>query len=355
MWRFNLHASVSALAISPILFGWAWGIPLFAPTETSAGVGATRTANSATPVEETAAPAPAVENAGLMLKLLDSDVEARPLVEQIARYPVQRGDTLNELAKRFGISVDTLVWANTMLDSNRLLVGRQLTVLPVSGVLHTVRAGDTLANLAERYGTAADRLAEANGLTEPFALQPGSRFLVPDGRPLPTLAGWTVAWPAPGTGDRAKRQFIEAAAVAGKESYRRTRVPVSVITAQAIHESYWGTSKLAREANNYFGIKARNGQGSAGVYMMDAWEVIGGENVVVPESFRAYNNPAESFVDHGLFFIQNSRYHGAFRYSNDPRAFAQAIADAGYATDPAYAPKLIGIMDQYNLYQYDEQ
>jgi flagellum-specific peptidoglycan hydrolase FlgJ len=126
-----------------------------------------------------------------------------------------------------------------------------------------------------------------------------------------------------------------------------------VTIAQAIHESYWGSSNLAKNANNFFGIKARNGEGSAGVYMMDAWEVINGQDVVIPEPFRKYNSPDESFLDHGQFFLRNSRYHGAFKYSDDPRAFAQAIADAGYATDPAYAPKLIRIMDQYDLYQYD--
>ena len=82
-------------------------------------------------------------------------------------------------------------------------------------------------------------------------------------------------------------------------------------------------------------------------------QVVGGQDVVVPEPFRAYNNPGESFIDHGQFFLRNSRYHGAFKFGDDPRRFAWAIADAGYATDPDYAPKLIRIMEQYDLYQYD--
>src|SRR5712692_3690516 len=69
MWRFNLHATVSALAISPIFLGWAWGIPLLAPTEMSAGTGATRTAASTAQVQETAAPQSALEDAGVMLKV----------------------------------------------------------------------------------------------------------------------------------------------------------------------------------------------------------------------------------------------------------------------------------------------
>jgi flagellum-specific peptidoglycan hydrolase FlgJ len=222
-------------------------------------------------------------------------------------------------------------------------------------VLHTAAAGETIVDLAARYGATAARLIEANRLEEPYALDAGQRLLVPDGRPLPAAAAASGgAWPAPGTGNRFKQQFIEASAAAAQESQRRTRVPVSVAIAQAIHESDWGTSGLARNANNFFGIKARNGEGSAGVYWMDAWEVFNGQDVIVPEPFRAYNNPGESFVDHGLFFIRNSRYHSAFAYADEPREFARAIAAAGYATDPGYAPKLIRFMDLYNLYQYDK-
>ena len=280
---------------------------------------------------------------------------APSLRQQIRTYRVRPGDTLQGIADRAGISLETLIWANALRDPNHLLVGQPLTVLPVTGVLYTLGVDETIQDVADRFAVAAARLIEANALEEPYVARAGDRLIVPDGRPQPkpAAAAGPSAWPAPGTGDRNREQFIAAAVSAAQASQRRTQVPASVVLAQAIHESYWGTSKLAREANNLFGIKARNGAGTAGTYWMDAWEVINGQNVVVPEPFRAYASPADSFVDHGLFFHQNSRYHGAFAHTADPRAFARAIAAAGYATDPDYAPKLIRIMDQWNLYQYD--
>lgn len=369
IWRWNLHAAVTALAISPVALGWTWGFPLPFVNHEARPVTVEVTEQTVLPpglVEDlrAAVSAPAPEDAADVVAADD-----RPLIAQVVTYRVRRGDTLNEIAKQSGISTDTVLWANTLWNPNRILPGQELTLLPVDGVLAVARDGDTVEAIADRYATSASRLIRANGLAEPYALRTGDRLLVPGGRPVaaatisftttePTAtlgaAGQrSIAWPVPGTGDRNKRQFIEAAAAAARESQRRTRVPVSVIIAQAIHESYWGTSKLAREANNYFGIKARNGAGSAGVYWMDAWEVENGVDVVVPEPFRAYQSPDDSLLDHGKFFIENRRYHSAFAVADDPRAFARAIAVAGYATDPDYAPKLIGIMEQYNLFQYD--
>ncbi|MCA1648519.1 MAG: glucosaminidase domain-containing protein, partial [Chloroflexi bacterium] len=72
------------------------------------------------------------------------------------------------------------------------------------------------------------------------------------------------------------------------------------------------------------------------------------------QAFRAYKTIAESFVDHGLFFVQNARYNAAMAAKSDPRQFAREVNRAGYATDPAYASKLIGLMDRYDLYRYDD-
>jgi LysM repeat protein len=340
IWRWNLHAAVATLAVSPLMLGWAWGLPLLNQADGLFRVG---TGNDQTAYA-----------AAVTVPALEPLVDTRPLAARVTTYRTESGDTVAALARRFGISADTLRWANSLPEGDDVVADKDLTVLPVSGVLHSVLNGDTVANLAERYGVTAARIVEVNGLEEPFALKVDQLLLVPGAQPLPPTPATRVAeWPAPGTGDRNKRQFIEASAAAAQDSQRRLGIPASVIIAQAIHESYWGTSKLARNANNFFGIKARNGEGSAGTYWMDAWEVINGEDVIVPEPFRAYNNPGESFIDHGLFFLRNSRYHGAFRFGNDPRRFAQAIADAGYATDPDYAPKLIRIMEQFDLYQYD--
>ncbi|MCL5958157.1 MAG: glucosaminidase domain-containing protein [Chloroflexi bacterium] len=150
-----------------------------------------------------------------------------------------------------------------------------------------------------------------------------------------------------------EEQFIAAAAPAAQASERETGVPASVTIAQAMLESDWGKSGLSKTANNYFGIKATGKGGTAGVVWMNTWEVINGQNVTVNAPFRAYKSMADSFVDHGKFFVENARYALALKSAGDSIAFAREIHRAGYATDPAYSDKLIGLMKKFNLLQFD--
>ncbi len=343
--RWAQHAAVAALSLSPLLVARVWDLPLTAPL---AGIELRMLPSGPaadTPIQYARASLPAL---GPLAE------DERPLVARIAQYRVAPGDTLGAIAERFGVSTDTLLWANPLPDPDHLPAGRELMVPPVSGVLHAVSHGDSVALLAERYGAQVQAIIQANALEEPYALEVGARVLVPDGHPPPgsTLAR-AVPWPVPGTGPQHRQQFIEAAAAAAQETQRRYGVPASVAIAQAIHETGWGTSRLAREGNNFFGIKGRNSEGTAGVVWMSTWEVINGVNLFPREPFRAYNTPEESFLDYGLFFLANRRYHPALAVANDPRAFIRAIAAAGFATDPVYAAKIIRVMDTYDLYQYD--
>lgn len=142
-------------------------------------------------------------------------------------------------------------------------------------------------------------------------------------------------------------------AEAAQESQLDSKVPASVTIAQAILESDWGKSQLAKKAQNYFGIKSSSGPGPAGVISMNTWEVIGGANVTVNDGFKAYHNLWESVLEHGHFLADNRRYAPAFKFPNDPKEFARQIHLAGYATDPAYTSKLVNLMNKFNLYQYD--
>lgn len=159
--------------------------------------------------------------------------------------------------------------------------------------------------------------------------------------------------PAVAIGSAIERRFIEAAVGPAQESQRATGVPASVTIAQAILESDWGMSQLARQERNYFGIKAHGQEGTAGTITFPTWEVIGGQNVTVQAAFRAYHTMVDSFVDHGRFFIENRRYGKALQHKHDAREFARQIALAGYATDSAYADKLIRLMEKFGLFAFD--
>jgi len=177
--------------------------------------------------------------------------------------------------------------------------------------------------------------------------------------PLPAPA---VETSATSTGARQVEQhtfsstsgFIDAVGAAAKRSQKTTGVPASVTVAQAILESDWGRSRLTRQGNNLFGIKALGGAvGPAGVVSLATWEHTDSGDVVVQAPFRAYYTLEQSIDDHGKFFTSNKRYVAALSVASDARAFARGIQDAGYATDPSYASKLIGLMDRYDLYRFD--
>jgi flagellum-specific peptidoglycan hydrolase FlgJ len=299
-----------------------------------------------------------------------------PLIE-MRSYVVEAGDSVRTIAQQFGVTNETIIWQNDLTDPDLVAVGQKLEILPFSGLIHEVRPGDTVASVANSYDALIADVVKVNRLADPFIIVVGQKLAIPGGyRPLPgTVAPLsdgsdTVRAPAdddsqvaasirvprrslPTLGNTPQERFIASIGEAAVESHERTGIPASVTIAQAILETYWGSSRLAREANNYFSIKAHTRTGPAGAVWFNVWEVIGGRNVMQNQPFRAYNSIAESFVDFGRFFVENGRYAAALAARSDPKQFAREINRAGYATDPAYASKLIALMDRYNLYRYD--
>ena len=80
----------------------------------------------------------------------DADSEENPTSSQISVYIVRTGDTLSEIAHMFGVTTNTIVWAND-LSGKVIQPGQQLIILPITGLRHTVVAGETLASLAKKY------------------------------------------------------------------------------------------------------------------------------------------------------------------------------------------------------------
>ncbi len=80
-----------------------------------------------------------------------ADIE-KPKNGTISTYVVREGDTLSGIGKLFEVPVSTILWANDLTKNSKLQVGQKLTVLPIPGVIYTVKKGDTLASIAKRYG-----------------------------------------------------------------------------------------------------------------------------------------------------------------------------------------------------------
>ena len=132
-----------------------------------------------------------------------------------------------------------------------------------------------------------------------------------------------------------------------------TKILPSVIVAQAILESARGTSELARKANNLFGIKGNyNGQS----YTVKTKEYLNGKWTTVNAAFKKYPSYRESIIDHGNFFTSTpwrTQNYKRVLNAKDYKTQAKALQACGYATDPAYASKLINLIETNNLSSLD--
>ncbi len=123
-------------------------------------------------------------------------------------------------------------------------------------------------------------------------------------------------------------------------------IPASIILAQGILESGFGNSDLARKANNHFGIKCHTSWTGAKFYKDDDAK---------DECFRSYNHAMDSYRDHALFLTSGKRYEALFSIDvTDYKSWAHGLKKAGYATHPEYANKLIRVIEENELYQYDK-
>lgn len=149
-----------------------------------------------------------------------------------------------------------------------------------------------------------------------------------------------------GQGDKDIRwRYVENYKDMAVEQMRRYHIPASITLAQGICESGAGQSRLAREGHNHFGIKV--GMNWTGPYMIVADDR-------PDDRFRVYRTDDESFEDHSKFLRNNQRYRSLFDLKEtDYKGWAYGLKRCGYATNPNYAPMLIGIIERYNLSQFD--
>jgi len=123
------------------------------------------------------------------------------------------------------------------------------------------------------------------------------------------------------------------------------KIPASITLGQGIYESAAGTSRLAREANNHFGIKCHK-----------EWtgDTIKHDDDALQECFRKYKATEESYNDHSLFLTTRQRYANLFKLDiMDYKAWSHELKAAGYATNPQYAERLISLIERFDLARQD--
>lgn len=152
------------------------------------------------------------------------------------------------------------------------------------------------------------------------------------------------------------QQFIERLVPHAQELQDGYGVLPSIILGQAILESNWGKSTLASKYNNLFGIKAYGDQKKVS---LETKEFVNEEWITIQGDFKVYDSWEQSMDDHTQLFVQGvdwnpALYEKVITVTNYQEA-AQALQDAGYATDPGYAQKIIQVIETYQLNQYDRR
>lgn len=130
--------------------------------------------------------------------------------DTIVVYLVQKGDVPSVIATKFGISLNTLLWANNIKNPNLIKEGDELIILPVSGVHYEVKKGDTLEAIAKKFKGDSAEIASFNGLAIDEMLEPGSAIIIPDGE----------LTPAPSSPGTVPSSTVKSSRLAGLPDYR---------------------------------------------------------------------------------------------------------------------------------------
>ena len=141
-------------------------------------------------------------------------------------YTVQPGDSLADIAARFGVDVPTLIASNDLDDPDLLPMGWQLKVLPVPGVLYRVAEGDTLNRIAARYDVAVRDILRANDLESSELIAAGQELVLPGARPVVAHTGASETGSA--SADAAAVANAAPAASTGRPTQQLASLPVPV-------------------------------------------------------------------------------------------------------------------------------
>lgn len=237
--------------------------------------------------------------------------------ETIAVYTVQSGDTILGIAAKYGLEPETILWSNPKIEENpdRISIGDQVKVLPVNGVLHTVRQGDTLSSIATKYkvGVADITGYAGNALHDEAAdLAVGSELVVPGGE-KPVIAQQVVTYsssaPAPASAIKGSGAFAWPTSGNVSQGYwgGHAAIDISSWTGAPVTAADGGyVSFVGRGWNSGYGnhIIVDHGNGYSTLYAhLNSIYVSPGENIARGQQIGAVGNTGNSTGPHLHFEI----------------------------------------------------
>ncbi len=247
-----------------------------------------------------------------------------PKNDEISVYTVKEGDTLSEIADMFGVSVNTIMWANNIKKSIAISEGDVLVILPVSGVRHTVKSGDTVAKIAKLYGADAEEIANYNGFDTDEGLKIGTEVIVPHGEILAPKTPVTPGKKQPGVSPSTAGKYAGLPAYSGyyirpmaggsktQGIHGNNGVDLANRSGAELYAAAAGTVIVARTGGwnggygNYVVISHSNGTQTLYGHMLDV-TVVPGQAVAQGQVIGHLGSSGNSTGPHVHFEIRGAR------------------------------------------------
>lgn len=217
---------------------------------------------------------------------------------EIINYSVQPGDTVSTIAEKFGISTDTIRWANNLKNDKSIKAGQEIKILPVTGIAHKVQRGETVWSIAKKYSVNPQGIVDFPFNTfvndEKFTLAVGQILIVPDGV-MPKVKPWqprvyiaqktpdagTVTatgifvWPTSGRITQGYRWYHKGVDIANKAAPNILAADAGVITAAGWPRGGYGKRVIIDHGNGYQTLYAHMSQ----IYVQTGQSINRGDSI----------------------------------------------------------------------------
>jgi LysM repeat protein len=247
-----------------------------------------------------------------------ADVEEARDAGEISIYVVRDGDSVGKIAQLFGVSSNTIIWANNLTSKAIVNPGDTLVILPMTGVRHTVKSGDTIKTIAAKYKGDADEILKFNDLSINAKLAVGDIILIPDGEIAPSVTSkasktvntWKSEYSGPSYEGYYMRPITGGVRTQGLHGYNGVDLAAPVGTP--IYASAAGTVIVAKMGgwNGGYGnyVVIRHGNGTQTLYAhASAISTSVGATVKKGQLIAAVGSTGQSTGPHVHFEIRGAK------------------------------------------------
>jgi LysM repeat protein len=238
--------------------------------------------------------------------------------DKVSIYIVRDGDNLASIAKMFGVTSNTILWANDLKSSKDLKVGQELIILPISGIKYIVKKGDTLESIAKKYKGDINEIRDFNNMTQDAIIAVGDELIIPDGEVSTVSSGGTTAKPT--TGKTASGYFIKPTKgikTQGLHGKFKSSVDLAGASGTAVYASAAGKVIVAKTGGynggygNYIVIQHDNGMQTIYAHLLSVG-VSSGSQVAQGEFIGKMGSSGNSSGTHLHFEILGTKNWNPF-------------------------------------------